>query len=80
MAVSSAFRIGNCFQAFSRLKPFAASIMPAAVQRGAVLASRHRLTLPQTRRIVPFMFSMMLVQASDRRSCCCRPSNTIAFF
>ena len=40
---------------FSRLKPFAASIMPAAVQRRAMLASRHRLTSPQTRRMVPHL-------------------------
>jgi hypothetical protein len=68
MAVSAAFRIGNCFHAFSRLKRFAGSIMLAAVQCRAMLASRRRLTLQQTRRIVPFMFSMMFVQAGDRRS------------
>jgi hypothetical protein len=39
--------------------------MPAAVHRSAMLASRQRLTLPQTRRMVPFMFSMML-QASEQ--------------
>jgi hypothetical protein len=31
-------------------------------------ASFQRLTLRQMRRIVPFMFSMILVQASERRS------------
>jgi hypothetical protein len=55
MAFSEAARRGNCFHAFSRLKPFAASIMPAAVQRRAMLASRHRLTSPQTRRMVPHL-------------------------
>ena len=51
-----------------RRKPLAASSIAAAVQRSAISAPRHRLTLRQTRRTVPFMFSMMLVQASDRRS------------
>ena len=55
-------------QAFSRRKPFAASIMAAPVQRSAMEASYQRLTLRQTRRIVPFMFSMILVQASERGS------------
>src|SRR3954469_6900644 len=41
--------------------------MPAAVQRKAIEASRQRFTLRVTCRIVPFMFSMMLVQASERR-------------
>ena len=31
-------------------------------------AFRHRFTLRQTRRTVPIMFSIELVQASDRRS------------
>ena len=48
--------------------------MPAAVHRSAMPASRQRLTLPQTRRMVPFMFSMMLVQASERLSSRGRPS------
>jgi hypothetical protein len=55
MAFSEAARRGNCFHAFGRLKPFAASIMPAAVQRRAMLASRQRLTLPKTRRMVPHL-------------------------
>lgn len=42
--------------------------MAAPVQRSAILVSRQRLTLRQTCRMVPFMFSMMLVQASDRRN------------
>ena len=45
-----------------------ASCMAAAVQRSAIEASRQRFTLRQTRRTVPIMFSMMLVQASERRS------------
>src|SRR4051794_6932551 len=48
--------------------------MPAAVHRSAMPASRQRLTLPQTRRMVPFMFSIMLVQASERLSSRGRPS------
>ena len=47
--------------------------MAAAVQRNAIDASRQRLTLRQTRRMVPIMFSMMLVQASERRSDSGRP-------
>jgi hypothetical protein len=39
--------------------------MAAAVQRSAIEASRQRLTLRQTRRTEPMMFSMMLVQASE---------------
>lgn len=35
MRFSAAFRAGNCFDAFSRRKPLAASIMPALVQRRA---------------------------------------------
>src|SRR5262245_13301379 len=42
--------------------------MPAAVQRNAIAAFRHRLTLRQTRRTVPIMFSIELVQASERLS------------
>src|ERR1700676_942111 len=53
---------------FQTAKPLAASIMPAAVQRSAMAAFRHRFTLRQTRRTVPIMFSIELVQASDRRS------------
>ncbi len=35
--------------------------MPAAVQRNAIAAFRHRFTLPQTRRTVPIMFSLDFV-------------------
>ena len=42
--------------------------MPAAVQRNAIAAFRHRFTLRQTRRTVPIMFSIELVQASERLS------------
>ena len=42
--------------------------MPAAVQRSAIAALRQRFTLRLTRRTVPIMFSIALVQASDRRS------------
>ena len=37
-------------------------------------ASRRRFTLRQTRRTVPIMFSMMLVQANERRSSSGKPS------
>jgi hypothetical protein len=73
--VSSAWRnSGSCWHAFNRRKPLAASCMAAAVQRNAIAASRQRLTLRQTRRMVPIMFSMMLVQASERRSGRGKPS------
>ena len=42
--------------------------MAAAVQRIAIETERHRFTFRQTRRTVPITFSMMLVQASERRS------------
>ena len=42
--------------------------MAAAVQRIAIEAERHRFTFRQTRRTVPITFSMILVQASERRS------------
>ena len=42
--------------------------MAAAVQRIAIEAERHRFTFRQTRRTVLMTFSMMLVQASERRS------------
>ncbi len=40
--------------------------MAAPVHRRAIAASRQCFTLAQTRRTVPFMFSMMLVQARER--------------
>ena len=58
----------NCLCAFNRRKPLLTSIMPAATHHKAIPASRQRLTLRVTRRMVPIMFSAMLVQASDRRS------------
>jgi hypothetical protein len=42
--------------------------MAAAVHRNAIEGELQRFTLRVTRRTVPFMFSMMLVQASERRS------------
>jgi hypothetical protein len=39
--------------------------MPATVQRNAIAAFCQRFTLRQTRRTVPIMFSIELVQASD---------------
>jgi hypothetical protein len=36
--------------------------MAAAVHRGAMATSRYRFTFRQFRRMVLFMFSMMLVQ------------------
>src|SRR3954452_22937834 len=50
--------------------------MPAAVQRKAIEASRQRFTLRVTCRMVPFMFSMMLVQARERRRFLGRPRRT----
>ena len=64
---------GSCLYAFSFRNPLAASIMPAAVQRSAMLALRQRFTFRETRLSVPIMFSMILVQASDRRSSGGRP-------
>jgi hypothetical protein len=61
-------RAGRCLKAFNRRKPLTASIMPAAVQRNAIAAFRHHFTLRQTRRTVPIMFSIELVQASERLS------------
>ena len=46
----------------------------AAVQRIAIEAERQRFTLRQTRRTVPITFSIMLVQASERRSSFGNPS------
>ena len=42
--------------------------MAAAVQRKAIEGELQRFTLRVTRRTVPIMFSMMFVQASERRS------------
>jgi hypothetical protein len=42
--------------------------MAAAVQRNAIEGELQRFTLRVTRRTVPIMFSMMFVQASERRS------------
>jgi len=47
--------------------------MPAAVQRNAIAAFRHRFTLRQTRRTVPIMSSIELVQASERQSFAGKP-------
>src|SRR5664279_3966196 len=48
--------------------------MAAAVQRKAIEDELQRLTLRVTRRTVPIIFSMMLVQASERRNSAGRPS------
>ena len=48
--------------------------MADAVQRIAIEAERQRFTLRQTRRTVPITFSIMLVQASERRSSFGNPS------
>ena len=42
--------------------------MAAAVQRKAIEDELQRFTLRVTRRTVPIIFSMMLVQASERRN------------
>ena len=51
-----------------------ASIIAAAVQRIAMDGERQCLTFRQTRRTVPMTFSMMFVQASERRNSRGRPS------
>ena len=48
--------------------------MAAPVQRRAIEGERQYFTLRQTRRTVPMTFSMMFVQARDRRSSAGRPS------
>ena len=48
--------------------------MAAAVQRKAIEDELQRFTLRVTRRTVPIIFSMMLVQASERRNSAGRPS------
>ena len=48
--------------------------MAAAVQRIAIEAERQRFTLRHTRRTVPITFSIILVQASERRSSFGNPS------
>ncbi len=60
-AASALFKIGNWRYALRRRNPLAASSMAALVQRSAMNASCQCFTLRQTRRIVPFMFSMMPV-------------------
>ena len=72
-AANAARSAGSCLWALSLRKPLAASHMAALVQRNAIEASCQCLTFRQTCRIVPFMFSMMFVQASDRRSSSGRP-------
>jgi hypothetical protein len=44
------------------------------VKRIAIEAERQRFTLRQTRRTVPITFSIMLLQASERRSSFGNPS------
>ena len=48
--------------------------MATAVQRKAVDDELQRFTLRVTRRTVPIIFSMMLVQAIERRNSAGRPS------
>src|SRR6476659_3549912 len=48
--------------------------MAAAVQRKAIEDELQRFTLRVTRRTVPIISSMMLVQASERRNSAGRPS------
>ena len=78
VARRAARNCGSWLFALSLRKPLAASSMAAVVQRRAIEASRQRLTLRQTRRTDPSMFSMMLVQARDRRSSLGSPSLTTA--
>src|SRR5260221_13949601 len=59
---------------FEPAKAFFASFMAAAVQRKAIEDELQRFTLRVTRRTVPIIFSMMLVQASERRNSAGRPS------
>ena len=48
--------------------------MAAAAHRRAIEGERQYLTFRQALRIVPMTFSMMLVQASERRNSRGRPS------
>jgi hypothetical protein len=48
--------------------------MAATVHRNAIEGELQRFTLRVTRRTVPIMFSMMLVQASERRSSAADPA------
>ena len=61
-----------------RRKVFFASKRPAAVQRCAISALRHRLTLRCTVLTVPGAFSMAFVQASARRRSAGRPRRMTA--
>ena len=69
-------RMGSCFQAVMRWKPFPASNIPAAVQRRAILASCRRFTLRRTCWMQPFMDAMMFVPAREQRNSRGRPSPT----
>jgi hypothetical protein len=66
LGLTSCKRSFENMQAFNPRNPLAAFNMPAAVQRSAIAAFCHRLTLRQTRRTVPIMFSIELVPASER--------------
>ncbi len=64
------------YMPFSFLNPLRAFIVPAcrpAVQRSVIKASRQRAQFRQTGLIVPIMFSMMLVLATNRRSSRAKP-------
>jgi hypothetical protein len=50
--------------------------MPAAVQRNAIAAFRHRFTLRQTRRTVPIMFSIEF-GAGERAPELCRQAQAV---
>jgi len=64
----AARRTGSCLCAFQTPEAFLGFHHGAAVQRIAMDGERQCLTLRQTLRTVPITFSMMFVQASERRS------------
>src|SRR6476661_5000033 len=62
---------------FEPAKAFLDLFMAASVQRKAVEDELQRFTLRVTRCTVPIIFSMMLVQASERRNSAGRPRSLL---
>ena len=61
MSCKRSTKNGQVLVGFQSPEAFRRPIMPAAVQRNAIAAFRHRFTLRQTRRTVPIMFSLDFV-------------------
>src|SRR5262244_2437463 len=59
---------GQVLVGFQSTEAFGCLHHAGGVQRNAIAAFRHRFTLRQTRRTVPIIFSIELVQASERLS------------